>query len=105
VKLRNSINIYTFDIDINDSSMYSPYESRDIDGAPLNVAAREDCYAYIRKHGGEVSKSVTGRVTHILNDHGEVGPAKKRKAADRNIPIVGEDTLLALVDPSRAPSQ
>lgn len=71
----------------------------------LDSMSREDCYAYIRKHGGDVSKSVTGRVTHILNDHGEVGPAKKRKAADRNIPIVGEDALLALVDPSRAPSQ
>mmetsp|Transcript_36863 Transcript_36863/g.94258 ORF Transcript_36863/g.94258 Transcript_36863/m.94258 type:complete len:116 (-) Transcript_36863:383-730(-) len=58
---------------------------------------RDECHEYIRRHGGAVAKSVTGRVTHILNDHGEVGPSKRRKAEAAGIPIVGEDALLALV--------
>eukprot|EP00873_Tetraselmis_striata_P016300 jgi/Tetstr1/436564/TSEL_002718.t1 len=63
----------------------------------LDSMGRDECHEYIRRHGGAVAKSVTGRVTHILNDHGEVGPSKRRKAEAAGIPIVGEDALLALV--------
>ena len=51
----------------------------------------------MERHGGAVSKAVTKKTTHLLNDHGEIGPAKKAKCDKAGVRIVGEDFLLDLV--------
>eukprot|EP00976_Prorocentrum_cordatum_P017451 350932-Prorocentrum_minimum.AAC.4 len=63
----------------------------------LDSMDRKECHEYIEKHGGSVAKSLTKKVTHLLNDHGEVGPAKKKQALQKGIPIVGEDVLFDIV--------
>jgi hypothetical protein len=64
----------------------------------LDSMDRKECQEYIEKHGGTTAKTVTAKkVTHLLNDHGEVGPAKKKQAEQKGIPIIGEDTLFDLV--------
>uniref|UniRef100_A0A7S2UXF5 3'-5' exonuclease n=1 Tax=Fibrocapsa japonica TaxID=94617 RepID=A0A7S2UXF5_9STRA len=63
----------------------------------LDSFDRKECWAYIQRHGGSIKKSITKAVTHILNDHGEVGPKKAQQAQKWGIPIVGEDFLLDMV--------
>ncbi|KAK3272038.1 hypothetical protein CYMTET_19640 [Cymbomonas tetramitiformis] len=63
----------------------------------LDSMDRNECHEYIKEHGGTFTKSLTKKVTHILHDHGEIGPSKKKQAEERGIPIVGEDYLLQLV--------
>ena len=59
--------------------------------------SRDEMHTYVTQHGGKVSKSVTKKVTHLVNDHGEVGPSKKQKCHELNIQIVSEDVILGLV--------
>ena len=53
--------------------------------------------SYVTKYGGKIVKSVTKAVTHLVNDHGEVGPSKLAKCKKNGVPIVGEDVILELV--------
>ena len=63
----------------------------------LDSFTREEFYDYVKYHGANVSKSVTQKVTHLISDHGEVGASKKKLATKFQIPIVGEDTILGIV--------
>lgn len=63
----------------------------------LDSMTRDECAAYIQRHGGQVGKSLTLKTTHILNDHGEVGWSKRKQATARGIPIVSEDVMFQLV--------
>merc|ERR1712032_567331 len=63
----------------------------------LDSFERKDFEKYVLDHGGKVSKSVTGKVTHLVNDHGETGPSKLTKCKELGIPIVSEDVILSMV--------
>eukprot|EP00802_Teleaulax_amphioxeia_P019656 Tamp_19897.p1 GENE.Tamp_19897~~Tamp_19897.p1 ORF type:complete len:363 (+),score=46.94 Tamp_19897:161-1090(+) len=63
----------------------------------LDSMTREEFYDYVRAHGATVSKSVTGKLTHLVSDHGEIGPSKKAKCAQLGVQVVGEDFFFDLV--------
>jgi len=63
----------------------------------LDSFERKDLEEYVKAHGGTVSKGVTGKVTHLVTDHGEAGPSKLAKCKELNIPCVSEDVILKLV--------
>merc|ERR1711904_737170 len=63
----------------------------------LDSFERADMEAYVKKHGGSVSKSVTAKVTHLVTDHGEAGPSKLAKCKEFGIPVVSEDVILDMV--------
>ena len=63
----------------------------------LDSMQRGEMRAYISAHGGRVVKSVSRKVTHLINDHGEVGRSKKSKCDALHIPVVSEDAIFALV--------
>ena len=63
----------------------------------LDSMSREQLTAYVEQHGGTCVKAVTKKTTHLLNDHGEVGPAKKAKCEQLGVAVVGEDFILDLV--------
>eukprot|EP00928_Gymnodinium_smaydae_P015186 TRINITY_DN15569_c0_g2_i1.p1 TRINITY_DN15569_c0_g2~~TRINITY_DN15569_c0_g2_i1.p1 ORF type:complete len:418 (-),score=53.07 TRINITY_DN15569_c0_g2_i1:589-1842(-) len=67
----------------------------------LDSFERADMEKYVIRHGGKVSKSVGPKVTHLVNDHGEVGPAKLAKFKTLGIPVVSEDDILRLVNESK----
>jgi hypothetical protein len=64
----------------------------------LDSFERKDMEAYVKEHGGKVSKSVTNKVTHLVTDHGEAGPSKLTKCKELNIPCVSEDVILKMVE-------
>lgn len=64
----------------------------------LDSMNRKECEEYILKHGGAMAKSITVKVTHVLNDHGEIGPVKLKQAQAKGIPVVSEDVLFQLVE-------
>ena len=67
-------------------------------GAWVATTARPPTHrSYVTKYGGKIVKSVTRAVTHLVNDHGEVGPSKLAKCKKNGVPIVGEDVILELV--------
>lgn len=63
----------------------------------LDSFERKDFEQYVMDHGGKVSKGVTGKVTHLVNDHGEAGPSKQAKCKEFGIPMVSEDVILKMV--------
>ena len=63
----------------------------------LDSFFREDFHQYVTKHGGRVMKSVSKKVTHLVNDHGEAGPSKLKKCKAYGIKVVGEDDIMSLV--------
>ena len=69
----------------------------------LDSMSRDQMTKYIQKHGGKVVKSVTNSTTHLINDHGTVGPSKKKKCEAKNIPIVSENVIFELVQKSIEP--
>merc|ERR1712072_1658211 len=70
----------------------------------LDSFERADLEEYVKKHGGSVSKSVTGKVTHLVTDHGEAGPSKIAKCKELGIPCVSEDVILKMVSDAQAQS-
>lgn len=66
----------------------------------LDSFERKDFEQYVRDHGGKVSSSVTAKVTHLVNDHGEAGPSKQAKCKEFGIPMVSEDVILKMVKDS-----
>jgi hypothetical protein len=66
----------------------------------LDSFERADMEKYVQDHGGKVSKTVTSKVTHLVTDHGEAGPAKLAKCKELGIPVVSEDVILQMVSPS-----
>jgi hypothetical protein len=68
----------------------------------LDSFERADMEAYVKRHGGSVSKSVTAKVTHLVTDHGEAGPSKLAKCKELGIPCVSEDVILKMVSDSLA---
>jgi NAD-dependent DNA ligase len=68
----------------------------------LDSMSRDECAAYVKKHGGAMAKSITLKVTHVLTDHGEVGASKRKQAIAKGIPIVSEDVMFELVRASAA---
>jgi len=66
----------------------------------LDSFERKDFEQYVLDHGGKVSKGVTSKVTHLVNDHGEAGPAKQAKCKEFGIPMVSEDVILNMVKDS-----
>ena len=60
----------------------------------LDSFSREEMTTYITQHGGRVVKSVSRKVTVLLNDHGEVGLSKKAKCEALGIQIASEDFVL-----------
>lgn len=66
----------------------------------LDSFERKDFEQYVMDHGGKVSKGVTGKVTHLVNDHGEAGPSKQAKCKEFGIPMVSEDVILKMVTDS-----
>lgn len=67
----------------------------------LDSFERKDFEQYVIKHGGIVSKGITGKVTHLVSDHGEAGPSKVAKCKELGIPMVSEDVILQLVSASK----
>lgn len=63
----------------------------------LDSFERKDFEQYVIDHGGKVSKAITGKVTHLVNDHGEAGPSKQAKCKEFGIPVVSENVILDLV--------
>jgi BRCT domain type II-containing protein len=63
----------------------------------LDSMSREDMSAYVTSHGGKVAKSITKGTTHLVNDHGAVGPSKLLKCQAQGVPVVGEDVIFELV--------
>lgn len=63
----------------------------------LDSMSREEMTKYVVEHGGKVGKSITKGTTHLVNDHGAVGPAKLKKCEAQGVPVVGEDEIFALV--------
>ena len=63
----------------------------------LDSFFREDFHQYVTNHGGRVMKSVSKKVTHLVNDHGEAGPSKLKKCKAYGIKVVGEDDIMSLV--------
>ena len=63
----------------------------------LDSMSRDDMSDYVKKHGGKVSKSITKGTTHLVNDHGTIGPSKLSKCQAQGVPIVGEDAIFDLV--------
>lgn len=63
----------------------------------LDSFERADMEQYVKDHGGNVSKSVTSKVTHLVTDHGEAGPSKLAKCKELGIPSVSEDVILKMV--------
>ena len=70
----------------------------------LDSMSREQLTAYVEQHGGTCVKAVTKKTTHLLNDHGEVGPAKRAKCEQLGVAMVGEDFILDLVRTAAAAS-
>lgn len=66
----------------------------------LDSFERKDFEKYVLDHGGKVSKGVTAKVTHLVNDHGEAGPSKQAKCKEFGIPMVSEDVILKMVKDS-----
>jgi len=66
----------------------------------LDSFERKDFEKYVLDHGGKLSKAVTAKVTHLVNDHGEAGPAKQAKCKEFGIPMVSEDVILKMVKDS-----
>jgi len=66
----------------------------------LDSFERKDFEQYVKDHGGKVSASVTAKVTHLVNDHGEAGPSKQAKCKEFGIPMVSEDVILKMVKES-----
>lgn len=63
----------------------------------LDSMSREQMSAYIVSHGGKTSKSITLKTTHLLNDHGAVGPSKLLKCQAQGVPVVSEDAVFEMV--------
>ena len=57
--------------------------------------SREEYKEIIERNGGKNASSVYGNTSFILAG-GNMGPAKKEKAAELGIPLVGEDEFLAM---------
>jgi DNA ligase (NAD+) len=57
--------------------------------------SRDEYKAIIEKHGGKNAGSISGNTSFILAGE-NMGPAKKEKAADLGIPLVGEKEFLEL---------
>ena len=68
----------------------------------LDSMSREQMSAYIVRHGGKMSKSITLKTTHLLNDHGAVGPSKLLKCQKQGVPVVSEDVVFDMVKRSLA---
>jgi hypothetical protein len=66
----------------------------------LDSMSRTEFSDYVIKHGGKVAKSITKTTTHLVNDHGSIGPAKLKTCEAQKIPVVGEDAILELVKAS-----
>jgi len=66
----------------------------------LDSFERKEFEKYVKDHGGKVSSGVTAKVTHLVNDHGEAGPAKQAKCKEFGIPMVSEDVILKMVTDS-----
>merc|ERR1712070_919840 len=66
----------------------------------LDSFERKDFEQYVKDHGGKVSSSITAKVTHLVNDHGEAGPSKQAKCKELGIPMVSEDVILKMVKDS-----
>jgi NAD-dependent DNA ligase len=71
----------------------------------LDSMSRDEMSAYVVSHGGKVAKSITKKTTHLVNDHGAVGPSKLEKCKAQGVPVVGEDHILGLVRTSSTSSQ
>ena len=69
----------------------------------LDSMSRDEMTKYIQRHGGKVVKSVTNSTTMLINDHGTVGPSKRKKIEAKNIPIVSEDVIFDMVRKSSIP--
>jgi len=63
----------------------------------LDSMSREDMTRYVLAHGGAVRKAITRTTTHLVNDHGSVGPSKLKKCEAQGIPVVSEDVIFGLV--------
>ena len=63
----------------------------------LDSMSRDEMYEYIQRHGGKKVSGVTKACTHLLNDLGEVGPAKQAKCLKLNVPICSEDVIFQKV--------
>lgn len=47
------------------------------------VDHRSECSAYVARHGGGMRSSMSKTITHLLNDHGEIGPSKLKQVRYR----------------------
>mmetsp|Transcript_37116 Transcript_37116/g.73511 ORF Transcript_37116/g.73511 Transcript_37116/m.73511 type:complete len:403 (+) Transcript_37116:712-1920(+) len=63
----------------------------------LDSMSRDQMAEFVTKHGGALVKAVTKKTTHLVNDHGEIGPAKKAKCEAAGVAIVGEDAIFDMV--------
>lgn len=63
----------------------------------LDSMSREDMTRYVLAHGGAVKKAITRTTTHLVNDHGSIGPSKLKKCKAQGIPVVSEDVIFGLV--------
>jgi len=66
----------------------------------LDSMSREDMTSYVEAHGGKVGKAITKGTTHLVNDHGVIGPSKLKKCEAQSVPVVGEDAIFEIVKKS-----
>ena len=58
---------------------------------------RDEIKAMIEAHGGKVGAGVTGKTDFLVAGDG-IGPSKLEKAQKLNVPIIGEDDLLQMIE-------
>ena len=58
--------------------------------------SREALQELIERHGGKVTGSISKKLSYLVAGD-KMGPAKREKATGLNVPIIGEDELLAML--------
>lgn len=71
----------------------------------LDSMGRKEMEEYVVAHGGIVRKAITKATTHLVNDHGSVGPSKLKKCKAQGVPVVSEDDIFSLVAKSLIPEK
>ncbi|CEO97525.1 hypothetical protein PBRA_000870, partial [Plasmodiophora brassicae] len=70
----------------------------------LPTLERDECQDLIKRYGGMVTTQVSGRTTHLLTGT-EPGEKKLAGATERNIAIIDEDALFAMIATGKAQSE
>ncbi len=68
-----------------------------ITGSVTHFANRDELKTYIESYGGKVAGSVSAKTDYLINNDATSASSKNKKATELGIPILTEDSFLALV--------